>query len=288
MTNIKLIRTTLALTLTTLLLAPVAQAHQGTMPATVQVQGKDYSFGSPKTLPTGWTTFEFKNDGQEPHHMQLVRLPDGMTQDTFLANLKQNEGATLAQVDMVGGVGVLMPGQSQQITLNLTDPGTYLELCFVPDAKGVPHLALGMVSAVQVTASQAASAEPPHADLKVKLQDFGFELPKGATIHEGTQVWEIENVGPEGHEMAILQIAPGKTLDDISKYVASPEGAPPFIFAGGAQAVTSGHTSYAQLNLKAGNYVLVCFLPSPTHKGMPHMALGMVRPFTVEAGSAAH
>ncbi len=289
MTKTDTFRRLLTLALTAALAAP-ALAHQGHAHggSSVQVQSQDYTFVTPTSVPTGWTTFELKNTGKEPHHMQLVRLPAGMTQEGFLAQLQENEGAALASVEMTGGVGMLLPGESQQITVNLSEPGTYLELCFVPDAKGVPHLALGMVSAFQVTQAPAgaAQAQLPEADLKVKLVDFGFELPKGVTITEGAQVWEVTNAGPEGHEMLVFRLAPGKTMEDVAAYLQKPEGPMPIIPAGGAQAVTNGRTSYVHLNLTPGDYLLLCGIPSPANGGAPHAALGMVRPFTVVAKTA--
>ncbi|SMB82905.1 hypothetical protein [Deinococcus hopiensis] len=286
MTKTNAARHLLTLALTAALTAP-ALAHAGHThgQAPVQVQAQDHKFATPAGVTTGWTTFELKNTGQEPHHMQLVRLPGGMTQADFLAKLRENEGAALAGVEMVGGVGMLLPGQAQRVTVNLAEPGTYLELCFVPDAKGVPHLALGMVQSFQVTTG-AAQAQPPKADLKVKLVDYGFELPKGVAITEGPQVWEVTNAGPEGHEMLVFRIAPGKTMADVAAYMQKPEGPMPIIPAGGAQAVTKGRTSYAHLNLAPGDYILLCGVPSPSHQGAPHAALGMIRPFKVVAKTA--
>lgn len=282
-------RRLLTLALSAALAAP-ALAHQGHTHAAapVQVQGQDHKFVTPASVPTGWTTFELRNTGKEPHHMQLVRLGAGMTQEGFLAGLRENEGATLARVEMVGGVGMLLPGQAQQVTINLAQPGTYLEVCFVPDAKGVPHLALGMVQAFTVVqaAPGGAAAQPPKADLKVRLVDFGFELPKGVKISAGPQVWAVENAGPEGHEMLLFRLAPGKTLADVEAYMKQPAGPMPMIPAGGAQAVSKGLTSYAHLNLTPGEYLLLCAIPSPAKGGAPHAALGMIRPFTVQAKTA--
>lgn len=267
-----------------LLLSVPALAQGGMdhpMPA-VQVSGSDYAFAGPASLSTGWTTFEFSNSGQEAHHLQLVRLPAGMTQESFLAGLQENEGATLAKVDMVGGVGMLLPGQKAQATVNLDQPGTYLELCFVPDEKGVPHLALGMVRAFQVKAG-TTSAKPPKADLTVKLMDFGIELPEGVTIKAGPQVWQVDNAGPEEHELTIMRLAPGKTMADVAAYLQKPEGPMPVLPAGGAQGVGKGRSSFISLNLEAGDYVLLCAIPSPANHGAPHAALGMIRPLTVVA-----
>ena len=38
-------------------------------------------------------------------------------------------------------------------------------------------------------------------------------------------------------------------------------------------------TAYADLDLRPGNYVALCFLPGPG--GAPHMAMGMLQQFTV-------
>lgn len=272
-----------ALSLSLLLSVPaLAQSGMDHPMPTVQVVGSDYAYAGPASLSTGWTTFEFTNSGKEPHHLQLVRLPAGMTQESFLAGLKENEGATLAKVDMVGGVGMLLPGQKAQATVNLDQPGTYLELCFISDDNGVPHLALGMVRAFQVKAG-TMSAKAPKADLAVKLMDFGIELPEGVTVKAGPQVWQVDNAGPEVHELTIMRLAPGKTMADVAAFMDKPEGPMPIIPVGGAQAVSKGRSSFVSLNLEAGDYVLLCAVPSPAHEGAPHFALGMLRPLTVVA-----
>ena len=53
---------------------------------------------------------------------------------------------------------------------------------------------------------------------------------------------------------------------------------------GGPNAAVPGATIEATLDLAAGNYVLVCFIPSPGEQ-IPHAAKGMVLPLTVTAPS---
>ncbi|PYE55445.1 hypothetical protein [Deinococcus yavapaiensis] len=278
----KTMRTRLTTLLAAAMLATpsLAFAHDG-HPMTVDVQSSEYKFTSPDSIPAGWTTLTLTNTGKEAHHVQVVRLPDGMNLQGFLAKLKENEGAALAMVDMIGGVGMLLPGQSQKTTVNFTKPGTYAELCFVPDEKGVPHLAIGMTKALTVTAAQTAAATEPTASFTVRLLDYGIELPKGVTVKAGVQTWKIVNAGPEAHEMAIMRMAPGKTMADVEAFFKNPVGPMPFIPAGGAQGMSAGRQQYAEFNLTEGQYILLCFIPSPTHQGAPHAMLGMVRPFTV-------
>lgn len=276
-----------ALTAALMLASPVLAQSAGHDHAATTIEAKDFSFANPSVIPAGWTTLTLSNKGAAPHHVQIARLPAGTTAQAFLGKLRENEGAALASVAMVGGVGILMPGQSQTATLDLRVPGTYIELCFVPDDKGVPHLAQGMVSTFEVTkaTTQSAAARPPKADAVAKLVDYGIDIP--AVVKAGKQTWQVRNDGQEAHEMAMLKLAPGKTLDDVNAYMAKPEGAPPFAFAGGAQGVGKGLSSYVAFDLTPGDYVLVCFIPSPTHQGQPHAMLGMVRPFTVAAPSAS-
>lgn len=280
--NKKTMRTRLTTLLAAALLAtPSAAFAHDNHAATVQVQGSEYKYTSPETIPAGWTSLSLQNTGQEPHHVQIVRLPDGMTLEGFLGKLKENEGAALGMVDLVGGVGMLLPGQSQKATLDFTKPGTYAQLCFVPDAKGVPHLALGMTKGFQVTAAQTAAAAEPKADLTVRLVDYGIELPKGVTVKAGVQTWKIVNDGPEAHEMAVMRLAPGKTMADVEAYLKNPTGPMPVIPAGGAQGLSKGRYEYVEFDLAEGQYILLCFIPSPTHQGAPHAMLGMVRPLNV-------
>lgn len=257
-----------------------ALAHQGhTMPDAVQVSGKDHAFSTSSPLPGGWTTFTFTNTGKELHHFQIARLPAGQTLEGFMADLGTRGEAATADITYVGGVGIEAPGGKGTVTVNLDQPGTYVQLCFVPDAQGVPHFALGMTSAFEVTATPNGVAEPK-ADVAVTLQDFGINIPQ--EIRAGRQVWSVHNKGPEPHEMLLFRMLPGKGMADLMAMFADPKAAPAGLPMGGVQAAATGRTNYADLELSAGDYLLVCLIPSPAHQGKSHAALGMVRPFTVK------
>ncbi|MBB6099838.1 plastocyanin [Deinobacterium chartae] len=271
--------------LTAAVLAAPALAHDGHDHglSVLRIEGKDHSYSNPAAVQPGWTRVEFRNTGQEAHHVQIIRLPRGQTAQGFLSELAKNEGAALASAEMVGGVGMITPGSSGSVTLDLQEEGTYLTVCFVTDAKGVPHLALGMVGSFEVK-GERQTTQPPKASVKVQLEDFSFQLPE--TLVAGKQVWEVVNAGPEPHEMLIFKLAPGKTMADFAEYMAKPEGPMPAIPVGGAQAANKGRSSFVDLDLEAGEYILVCAIPSAAHHGETHAALGMIRPITVAAGTA--
>jgi plastocyanin len=246
----------------------------------VTISGSDYAFESPDTLETGYQTLTFTNTGKEVHHLQLARLNDGVTLEQFQAALQEGETAALPLLEFVGGVGVIAPGQTATTTIKLEKPGTYLELCFISNAEGVPHLALGMMKSIEVVAATEVAAGVPKADLRVDMADFAFTIP--AELPSGEQVWEIVNHGPQPHELQLFKVKEGKTVQDVMAYFQSPVQGPdtPFETMGGAQGLSTGHSNFVSFELTPGEYVALCFIPDP-ESGKPHIALGMASHFRV-------
>ena len=249
----------------------------------IMIHGHDFAFSGPDQIEAGLVAVTLMNDGDEPHQANIARFKDGKTIGDFAAALKQSPTAGLALVDFVGGPNTVNPGASQRVVMSL-EAGDYVVLCFVPSADGVPHLAKGMIKPLTVVAraSQDAQAEPK-ADAEATLKDFMVMLP--ATIKAGPQTWKVTNNGPEPHELGLLRLAAGKTLDDVNAFMRQPAGPPPFAEAGGIGALAPGKSGWFDVDLQPGNYIALCFIPSAAHQGTPHFALGMQAAFTVAAGS---
>jgi len=71
-------------------------------------------------------------------------------------------------------------------------------LCFVPNAEGIPYVALGMALPLTVDQSPGPAAAEPVATVSMDLLEFGFNL--SAQITGGTQVIEAANTGAQDHE----------------------------------------------------------------------------------------
>ncbi len=245
----------------------------------------DDSFLGPDQINAGWVGVTFVNTGKQPHQANLARIKDGKTMDDLTAALKQSPAAALALVDFYGGPNTVDPGGMQRVVVNLPE-GNYVWLCFVPDASdGQPHLAHGMIRPMKVVAaSPQATASEPKADATVVMQDFAYITP--STIKPGVQSWKITNNGPQTHELTLLQLASGKTADDVKAFFAKPSGMPPFVDLGGVSALAPGKSSYLNLNLQPGTYVIECNVPD-IKTGTAHVDLGMITTFVVGATSAA-
>lgn len=253
--------------------APAAQIPQ------ITIKANDFSFDAPAQIEAGLVKVNLVNDGQEPHHAQIVRLNEGVTLEQFQTALQQGPEAALPLAVAAGGPGIIDPGLSSQVILDLS-PGQYLLLCFVPGHDGLPHLAKGMVKPIEVVArADQVKVVKPKADATIKLLDFSFILP--AKIDAGPQVWQVVNEGSQPHEILLIKLVEGKTRADVQAFMESPHGAPPFVNVGGFQAIHPGETGWLNLNLTPGEYVALCYVPDPA-SGHAHLEMGMVLPFIVK------
>ena len=103
------------------------------------------------------------NTGEQPHFMELIRVPAGTTANDILgligmAATPESGGINPEAIEGMGGLSTISPGVTGYIELNLT-PGTYVAVCFVPDHdSGAPHIMLGMISVFTVGDAGATPA----------------------------------------------------------------------------------------------------------------------------------
>lgn len=259
----------------------------------------DYAFEMPSTVEAGWTHVIMDNQGMMDHHAMFLRPTEGATIEDVQAALEQGDlGAIFAVATSAGGPNV-GPGHQASVAMNL-EAGQYLLICAIPNEDGVPHFALGMQTVLEVTEG-AGEGTPPEADATVQLVEMAFEgLPTDATA--GTHVWEVTDTGSQLHEIVVLQLADGVTIEQamqiftepppaaspaatpvVDQTMATPVGpppGPPFEAIGGVAPMSPGETNYAVLDLAAGDYIAICFVPD-LETGVPHFAMGMIEGFTV-------
>ena len=256
---------------------PVA-GSVGAAPAAnvVTVHARDFAYSAPSTIPAGLTTFNLINDGPALHQVEIIRLDSGRT----VANLE----AELAKPDVppswavfTGGPNAPDPGKEANATLELT-PGNYAMICLVDMPGGVPHFAKGMVHPFTVTAAPAgAQATASVPDVTITLSDYAFNL--SSPLKAGTHTFEVKNAATQMHEIELVRLAPGKSLDQLMSWIQKPSGPPPGEAIGGVAPFT-GLPIYFTANITPGNYALICFVPD-AKDGKPHFMHGMTKTLTV-------
>lgn len=243
-------------------------------PAVLTVTARDYAFEAPDSVAAGMTTIHLVNQGPEFHHVQLLRLDGGHTVAEYLEALRT--GAPPAWATDLGGPNTPMPGGTSDVTVNL-EPGNYAIVCHIPSPDGVPHIAKGMMHEFAVTGTAPATVafEP---DVEVTLSDYDFTMSR--PLAAGTQRIRVRNAAAQPHEILLIQLAEGKTGADFLQWFATQQGAPPAVPVGGTTAISTGGTNDLTVELAAGDYLLICFIPD-AKDGKPHFVHGMVKTITI-------
>ena len=98
----------------------------------------------------------------------------------------------------------------------------------------------------------------------------------------GTNVVGLRNDGAQLHEINLVELGAGKTVDDVVKWYRQPAGPPPMTSLGGV-AVKPGEEGVASIELKRGaTYAFICAIPDVIGDFAPHVTKGMfTAPLTV-------
>ena len=241
-------------------------------PNAVTVTASDFSFHGPAEIPAGLTTIRLVNRGPSLHHIQLIKLEQGKTVEDLLTALK-TPGPPPNWISFAGGPNPPEPGSTTNVTLTL-EPGSYAMVCFIPTPDGTPHVMKGMARALSVTGPSRPGMTEETPDVVMKLVDFDFQLSKPLTA--GRHTIRIENGAGQPHEIAIVRLKPGKTPLDFAEWGEKQVGPAPGTVHGGVSGIMPGmHVSVA-VELPAGDYGLICFLPD-MKDGKPHFAHGMAK-----------
>jgi len=264
-------------------------------PNVVSLSATEYSFQAPDTIPAGWTTFRLANHGSEIHYGHVVQLDQGKTVAQMVdayAEAIRTSGPRPKWVKRFGGPGGTAPGDSSSVTQYL-EPGSYVWICPVEDSAGHPHFAKGEFKPFVVGAADPLVANrgaAPEADVVIRLLDFSFALDSPLTA--GRHTIRVENAGVEPHDLVVMKLAPGKTVDDLRTWL-NPERArradqasdpaPSFeslgTLAGGIAAIAPKMQSFFEADFTPGEYVLICMTTAPD--GRSHIEHGMIQHLTV-------
>lgn len=244
-------------------------------PNVVNVVATEYSYDMPNTLPAGPTLFHFTDNGNQLHHMTIIKFEQGKTLDDFKA---LPPGPPPAWAVFLGGPNTPRPhgGQSEDI-VDLS-PGNYGVICIIPGPDGKPHMMDGMMKSLTVTPSTQDRAMPiSNLTLTLSNYSFSFSAPPTAGLH----TIKIVNEGDQLHEAVMFRLEPGKTGEDIANWVDSGmQGPPPATPLTGISPEAPNKDNTLPVNLSVGKYALLCFVPD-AKDGKPHTAHGMIYNFEV-------
>lgn len=234
---------------------------------TMVIEAAEYGYRTMASVPGGLMTIQLRNRGREPHYAHLFRLNDGVTSEQYMSAMQQdlkahNSSTSDALATQVGGPSTAAPGGTVTVIQALR-PGQYVIACFVPNDKGIPHAALGMVLPLTVTAPIGQLAAAPVVNGVITLTDTGFDLP--GAIPAGKSMYRVTNAGTMPHEFSLLGLTPGKKAADLKGYFSGPPaGPPPVISSAGIAGLDQGQSGIIVLDLPPGAYAALVGDPTKT------------------------
>ena len=234
-----------------------------------RIVATDAGFEAPDGVAAGLRHIVFENHGSEIHECMLVRLPEGMSAEDYVAAVKKGSLFPEGALDY-SGPGLTSPGEVAEMWLKV-DPGQYILICWNDGhARSTP------VHPFRVEEVGANDDLAPKEDLVLKLFDYRFEL--SGDLHKGMQVIRIETPGPSMHEVDIYRLHDGKSAADLKTWRKQEgRGPAPAEALGGALDSHDVHRVVRlRKNFAPGRYVLHCEMPV-TNTQMTHADVGMVR-----------
>lgn len=272
----QLIRMTLLLAL--LLFAGTVFGQTTTIP-TATITLSTEGLVTPETIPAGWVEIAFENIAEAPLFGIMARLDDDATMDDFmgaLMGMMSGEVGVLPPATFTGAPAA-MPGTTQSVIYNLA-AGSYVLLNVAGEE---PQIATFVVEGEAVDIDFE-----PEADLTVALVDFAFGLP--VELPAGEQTWLIENLGEQWHELIVIPVPDGTTLEDAMSLLmavegeAEGEGGMPE-FAAVWSPMSAGERAWVDVDLAPGTYLVSCFIEDVnSDEHAIHAALGMIQIVTVK------
>jgi len=247
-------------------------------PREVEVEGFDYAFKLPKELPAGRTTFRFINRGKVAHEFNVELLEQGVTLEDYMAAANAKKPLD-PFVEATVGVLFAEPGgrSPSGLSTDLLAGRTYAIRCIFKDSKDAPrHEALGMFSALHVTAAKGAASTPLRVDTIVGM-DYAFRAP--ATLTPGLHYLAFVNTGKHRHELNLTLLRKGRTLQQLVEIERSGGDVDSVLEPGGFGVLDSpageAPLGLLQLEMLPGReYLLVC-LYTDSANAPPHYKLGM-------------
>ena len=266
----------------------------------IKVVTTGMDFELPDELQSGWTTFKYFNNSEEPHFFIFEKMPEGITIDNynneivppfkaaFTYLLDENVEAAMKEFEKVpdwwskvklgGGVGLISPHRTAESTIFL-NPGIYVMECYVRMPNGMPHAFFGMLKQIVVTDNMSTIQEPK-ADFEISVSS-----EKGVSFVDSLEVGNYSlavNFEDQklygtllGHDINLVKLDDLSLIDTLGKWVnasdikafrsPAPVG---LTFLGGVEDLEAEKTGYFNVELKEGDYVLISEVPNTIERNM--------------------
>jgi uncharacterized cupredoxin-like copper-binding protein/plastocyanin len=249
----------------------------------VTYEATDHGFSGPDHVRAGLISVRVVNKGKDMHHVTLLRLKNGKTAEDFTEAVDSDPAyfvtKHLTWIEFAGGPNAVIPGESAAAVVKLK-PGNYVVACIIPNPNGIPHVRQGMIKPLTVSGPALSGASEPKAAITITARDYKYSLD--LAVAPGTRTIRFANAGTQPHEVVVVKLPPGKTVEDFAAtFTPFPEAVRNGTPMGGLSGIETGGHGFFTIDFVPGHYGLICFLSDRTRL-VPHFTLGMMYDFDVK------
>jgi hypothetical protein len=246
---------------------PAATAQAATPPQyTITLSAETISI--PDDIPAGLVELSIDNVDTQWHSAIIRHLNEDVSLEKFSAAFQEEPRSTFPMTSFIGGPDV--PGGKAMPGYYTLQSGTYV----VVDNWVEPW----RFASFQVE-GETAPAQPPQAEVIVHMKEYAFDMPE--SLPGGRQLWQFTNQGQFLHNLGIIRLGEGKSMDDVIAWTKEQQGPEPFEYYTMWNLLSPGATSWGEIELQPGEYLAVDFMPDFANEGGWNMEQGMVWAFTV-------
>ena len=222
----------------------------------LNVVAKGASIETPPTVPAGITTVRLTIKGGVRREVVVHRIPAGTTPENLVRGAAGRPERWFDQWSFGGPAAPRDSALDATATVDLR-PGRYAIVAYEVDSAGRPR---GDKYVWRDVTAMATSILIPDRfavpDLTVRIKDSNVTVL--GTVRTGQRIVQVDNAGARPHELLIVRLRPGKTIDDVRRWDRDRAESPPFFYVGGLTPMSSGVTAQTKLLLQRGVHVVLC------------------------------
>ena len=251
-------------------------------------------------IQSGWTTFKYINNSEDPHFFIFEKMPEGIGIEDYKKDLippfmaafthfdKGNVEAGMKEfekipewfnkVELGGGVGLTSPHTVSESTIYLY-PGVYVMECYVRMPNGLAHAFMGMIKEL-VVKEENNNQKLPLSDFEISLSsENGISFVDSLKVGDYSLSVNFEDQKQYetmlGHDINLVKLENEQLLNSLNNWInaadikafrtPAPKG---LIFLGGVEDLPSGSKGFFNVSLEKGNYVLISEIPDALQRKM--------------------
>lgn len=238
----------------------------------------DKALEVPRQVEAGLVNVRLFNRSSGPQHITILKV-DRLDRVASISEYLRSGDWNVPWINRMGGPQSMPPGGVSSVSMVL-EAGRYVVAQLPPVYKPGASLLLRDVVELAVVprAGPAVAAALPPTSVTLTMYEWNYTVE--GPLNAGRRTIRVHNAGQFEHEVAIVRLLAGRTIDEAVKWAQDPSGPSPYEGVGGTTNIAGGRSVNVTVDLTPGDYVLLCTTFNPLSKQL-HSHHGMIKQIRV-------